>query len=70
VADLAEAMVRTFRDPGLRRRQGTEARARVERDFDARAHAARIERLIVAAARREARPLATSEPHAVEERGR
>ena len=50
VARLAEAFVRYARDPALRERQGRAARARVVRDFDARAHARRIEREIVAAA--------------------
>jgi glycosyltransferase involved in cell wall biosynthesis len=49
VPALAAAMLRAFRDPELRRRQGAAARARVLRDFDGRAHAARIERLIAAA---------------------
>jgi glycosyltransferase involved in cell wall biosynthesis len=50
IARLAEAMLRYGRDPSLRARQGAAGRARVLRDFDARAHAARIEREIVAAA--------------------
>jgi glycosyltransferase involved in cell wall biosynthesis len=50
VPALASAMLRAFRDPELRRRQSAAARARVLRDFDARAHAARIEGLIAAAA--------------------
>jgi glycosyltransferase involved in cell wall biosynthesis len=47
---LAKAFVRYVRDPGLRARQGTAARERVLRDFDARAHAARIQREIAIAA--------------------
>jgi len=46
VPALAAAMLRALRDPELRRRQGAAARARVVRDFDARAHARRIERAI------------------------
>jgi len=46
VPALAAAMVRALRDPDLRRRQGAAGRARVVRDFDARAHARRIERAI------------------------
>jgi glycosyltransferase involved in cell wall biosynthesis len=51
IARLAAAFVRYARDPGLRARQGVCGRARVLLDFDARAHATRIEREIVAAAR-------------------
>jgi len=47
---LAESMVRYARDPELRSRQGRAGRARVERDFDARVHARRIQNEIVAAA--------------------
>jgi len=51
VARLAEAFVRYATDPALRARQGHAGRERVLRDFDARAHARRIQREIVAAAR-------------------
>jgi glycosyltransferase involved in cell wall biosynthesis len=54
VGGLAAAMLRAFRDPAMRRAQGAAARARVERDFDARAHAAHIEKLIRRAAARPA----------------
>ena len=47
VARLADAFVRYARDPELRARQGVAARARVVRDFDARAHARRIQDEIV-----------------------
>jgi glycosyltransferase involved in cell wall biosynthesis len=40
---LGEVMLRYVRDPALRARQGRAARARVVRDFDARAHARRIQ---------------------------
>jgi glycosyltransferase involved in cell wall biosynthesis len=40
---MGTAFVRYFRDPDARVRQGAAARARVRRDFDARAHAGRIE---------------------------
>jgi glycosyltransferase involved in cell wall biosynthesis len=50
VERLADAMVRYARDPALRARQGTAARERVLREFDARAHARSIQREIVAAA--------------------
>ncbi len=46
---LAGAILRYARDPVLRARQGRAARERVEREFDARAHAARIQNEIVAA---------------------
>ncbi len=46
---LAGAILRYARDPELRARQGRAARLRVERDFDARAHARRIQREIVVA---------------------
>jgi glycosyltransferase involved in cell wall biosynthesis len=49
VAHLANAFIRYARDPALRVRQGRAARARVLRDFDARAHARRIEQEIVVA---------------------
>ncbi|HEY3822137.1 MAG TPA: glycosyltransferase [Polyangiaceae bacterium] len=54
---LAEAMLRYVRDPALRLRQGKAARARATRDFDARAHARRIQEEIleVASPRPEAR---------------
>jgi glycosyltransferase involved in cell wall biosynthesis len=51
IARLAAAFLRYARDPGLRARQGVRGRARVLLDFDARAHARRIEREIVDAAR-------------------
>jgi glycosyltransferase involved in cell wall biosynthesis len=51
VERLAGTMLRYARDADLRSRQGRAARERVERDFDARAHAARIENEIVLAAR-------------------
>jgi glycosyltransferase involved in cell wall biosynthesis len=54
VERLAEAMLRYARDPDLRARHGCAARARVERDFDARAHARRIQDEIVRASRIEA----------------
>jgi glycosyltransferase involved in cell wall biosynthesis len=44
---LAGAILRYARDPVLRARQGRAARERVEREFDARAHAARIQNEIV-----------------------
>jgi glycosyltransferase involved in cell wall biosynthesis len=47
VRSLADAMFRYAQDPLLRARQGRAARARVERDFDARAHARRIQDEIV-----------------------
>ncbi len=50
VGRLADAFVRYVRDPALRERQGRAARARVLRDFDARAHARLIQHEIVAAA--------------------
>jgi glycosyltransferase involved in cell wall biosynthesis len=49
VVRLAEAFVRHAREPELRVRLGQAARERVVRDFDARAHARRIQREIVAA---------------------
>ena len=49
-AALAQAMVRYAIDPQLRREQGERARARIERDFDARAHARRIRDEIASAA--------------------
>lgn len=49
VARLADAMLRAVRDPALRARQGAAARARAVRDFDARAHARRIQAEILAA---------------------
>jgi glycosyltransferase involved in cell wall biosynthesis len=50
VARLADALVRYASDPHLRERQGRAARERVVRDFDARAHARRIQGEIVLAA--------------------
>ncbi len=47
---LADAFVRYAGDPALRERQGRAARERVLRDYDARAHARRIEHEIVTAA--------------------
>jgi glycosyltransferase involved in cell wall biosynthesis len=51
VAGLAASLLRCFREPERRRQQGGAGRLRVERDFDGRQHAARIERLIHQAAR-------------------
>jgi glycosyltransferase involved in cell wall biosynthesis len=51
VERLADAFVRYAIDPALRARQGTAARVRVEQDFDARAHALRIQAEIVRVAR-------------------
>jgi glycosyltransferase involved in cell wall biosynthesis len=50
VERLAAAMLRLARDPAMRARQGMAARQRVVRDFDARAHARRIQEEIVLAA--------------------
>lgn len=50
VERLAGAMLRLARDGELRARQGIAARERVVRDFDARAHARRIQEEIVLAA--------------------
>jgi glycosyltransferase involved in cell wall biosynthesis len=50
VERLARAMLRYARDPELRARHGRAARHRVESDFDARAHARRIQDEIVKAA--------------------
>jgi glycosyltransferase involved in cell wall biosynthesis len=50
VARLADAFVRYAGDAMLRARQGIAARERVVREFDARAHARRIQREIVLAA--------------------
>jgi glycosyltransferase involved in cell wall biosynthesis len=50
VARLADSLVRYAGDPALRQEQGRAARDRVVRDFDARAHARRIQGEIVAAA--------------------
>jgi glycosyltransferase involved in cell wall biosynthesis len=47
---LATAFVRYVRDPALRERHGVAARARILRDFDARAHGRRIQDEIVVAA--------------------
>jgi glycosyltransferase involved in cell wall biosynthesis len=47
---LTDAMLRYARDPGLRARQGRAGRELVLRDFDARAHARRIQDEIVRAA--------------------
>lgn len=43
IAGLAEALLAYFRDPGLRRSHGAAARRRVERDFDARKHARKLQ---------------------------
>ena len=43
IAGLAEACLAYFRDPELRRRHGTACRKRIERDFDARKHALRLQ---------------------------
>jgi glycosyltransferase involved in cell wall biosynthesis len=48
---LANAILRLVRDPELRARQGRAARDHVERHFDARAHAQRIQQEILFAAR-------------------
>jgi glycosyltransferase involved in cell wall biosynthesis len=56
VERLAEAMLRYLRDPELRARHGLAARDRVERDFDARAHARRIQDEILTAVRPRPRP--------------
>ncbi|HXN32839.1 MAG TPA: glycosyltransferase [Polyangiaceae bacterium] len=50
VERLAGAMLRYARDPALRARQGRAGRHRVELEFDARAHASRIQNEIVTAA--------------------
>jgi glycosyltransferase involved in cell wall biosynthesis len=50
VQRLGEAMLRYVRDPALRARQGRAARAKAVRDFDARAHARRIQEEILQAA--------------------
>ncbi|HEY4012474.1 MAG TPA: glycosyltransferase [Polyangiaceae bacterium] len=49
VERLASAMVAYARDGGLRERHGRSGRARVERDFDARAHGRRIQSEIATA---------------------
>ena len=43
IAGLAEACLAYFHDPELRRRHGAACRARIERDFDARKHARRLQ---------------------------
>jgi glycosyltransferase involved in cell wall biosynthesis len=43
IQGLAEACLGYFHDPALRRRHGAAARARIERDFDARKHAAKLQ---------------------------
>jgi glycosyltransferase involved in cell wall biosynthesis len=43
IAGLAEACLSYFFDPELRRRHGEAARGRIERDFDARKHARRLQ---------------------------
>ena len=43
IAGLAEACLTYFHDPVMRRAHGAAARARVERDFDARKHARRLQ---------------------------
>jgi glycosyltransferase involved in cell wall biosynthesis len=50
VPDLAEALLRYLRDPGLRARQGQAARRRAMEHFGARTHGARIEAEILRAA--------------------
>jgi glycosyltransferase involved in cell wall biosynthesis len=50
VNGLAAAMLRYLRDPELRQRQGRAARARIEREFDGRAHGRTIQNEIVRAA--------------------
>lgn len=47
VAELAAAVRRLAADPGLRRRLGTEARQRVERDFSLEAKTTELERYLV-----------------------
>jgi glycosyltransferase involved in cell wall biosynthesis len=54
VARLADAIARYVRDPALRTRQGSAARERVSREFDARGHAARIQGEILEASARTA----------------
>lgn len=44
---LATACLRYFRDPDLRVRHGRAARSRIERQFDARQHAARLQELML-----------------------
>jgi glycosyltransferase involved in cell wall biosynthesis len=56
VERLADAFVRYVRDPALRARQGSAARDRILRDFDARAHGRRIQEEIVLASGLGARP--------------
>lgn len=51
VEGFAAACLEYFRDPGLRRRAGAAARARVERDFDARQHARLLQEEIIRCAR-------------------
>jgi glycosyltransferase involved in cell wall biosynthesis len=53
VVRLADAIVRYARDPALRARQGAAAMERVSREFDARGHAARIQREILETCGRE-----------------
>jgi glycosyltransferase involved in cell wall biosynthesis len=43
IAGLAEACLAYFHDPQLRRRHGAACRKRIERDFDARKHALRLQ---------------------------
>jgi glycosyltransferase involved in cell wall biosynthesis len=43
IQGLAEACLAYFRDPALRTRHGAAARARIERDFDARKHALKLQ---------------------------
>ncbi|MCL2725254.1 MAG: glycosyltransferase [Polyangiaceae bacterium] len=56
VEDLAKQFLRYLRDPNLRTSQGRAGRARVERDFDGRTQAQRIQNQIVEAAGLDARP--------------
>jgi glycosyltransferase involved in cell wall biosynthesis len=51
VAGMARACAAYLRDPELRARQGGAARARIERDYDARGHARAIQAEIIRAAR-------------------
>lgn len=55
VEGLARELLRYFRDPELRRRQGSAARTRILAEYDARVHATRIETEIRRAVGREAR---------------
>jgi len=50
VKGLADQMLRYFRDPELRHRQGVASRARIEASFDARTHARAIQHEILVTA--------------------